>query len=73
MLTLIDADSGNLLGTYPNEEQALRAVLETVQDGDLESIDAVVLVERQQDGSPRPLASGRDLVALARRRLLTTV
>ncbi len=67
---LVDLDSRNLVGTYPNQDVALLVVLDTIRRSGAEAASTLSLgvddPTGQTDG--RLIAQGRDLIDLARDR-----
>jgi len=65
---LVDLDSRNLVGTYPNQDVALLAVLETIKRSGEEAACTLSLgiddPSGQTDG--QLIAQGHELIALAR-------
>lgn len=68
---LWDAESASLVGTYDTRDAALAAVLRSLATFGPDAIRSLVLTaEDDSDADPRPIASGQDLIDLARRSAL---
>ncbi len=70
MYELMERTTGSLVGTYPSEELALRAVLETVNLSGEEAIASIALGLDDPSGvtDGKLIAEGAALVRLARAR-----
>ena len=70
---LWDFESGNLVGRYATQDEALRAVRETVDLYGPEEAYSLLLGAEDQDRHPTTIAKGRALVNLATAPAATTV
>ncbi len=68
MYELWDAPSRNLIATYYSERDALAAVRVFIEDDGEESIEGVVLVRHEPDGSGNVIAADAALARLAQER-----
>lgn len=62
---LMDVESGNLLGTYDTEIEALAAVRQAVQANGTAYVGALALGCSDDDGGGALIAEGTDLLARA--------
>lgn len=62
---LWNVESGNLLGSFPNEQAALAAVVEAMQQNGLDYVDLLALGSESARGRSKIVASGRDLIQRA--------
>lgn len=62
-----ETESGNVIGDFASEVAALRAVLDAAELNGPAYIESFALVSAD-DGKPKGIASGAELLLLARRR-----
>lgn len=55
-----DAPSRNLIATYRSEDAALAAVRQFIADDGVESLEGVVLMQQEPDGSGDVIAADAD-------------
>lgn len=65
---LWDAPSRNLIATYHSESEALTAVRAFIEDDGEESIEGILLVRHEPDGSGGVIAGDEALAHLAQER-----
>lgn len=64
---LIDLSTGNVVGFFPTERDALREVAESIKEDGPESADTLALGYNDPAGPVQAIAEGADLVARALR------
>lgn len=62
---LIDVESGNLIGTYDSEDEALSIVRRAVQLNGSGFVDTLALGYEDDDGEGAQIAAGAELLARA--------
>jgi hypothetical protein len=65
MFQLWEAESANLVGSYPTEEAALIVVRNVIDKHGREALDTIVLLREGADGRLSKVAEGSELADLA--------
>lgn len=61
-----DVETGNIIGDFATEAEALSVVRELLDDNTSDYVDALTLGRTTDDGTSRPVAEGQALADLAR-------
>lgn len=71
MYELFDTESGNVIGAYDSEREALEILKSAIEAYGPSYADALVLGVRDRAGRPKAIAQGRALAQLALSQVLT--